>query len=216
MQTGTHPLEELEAALLRVAISPLPGLLDQLAEDRRGLVRAAKRILPADQDVELLLVIDQFEELFTLCADEHIRAHVIDNLLSAATDPRSRVRIILALRADFYDRPLLYPRLAELVRSYTEVVVPLTPQEVERALAGPAERVGLVLEPGLVNTIVNDVGQQPGTLPLLQYTLTELFEQREDLTLTLDAYHASGGISGALARRADDLYDSLDRDGQPA
>src|SRR5258707_15347662 len=168
----TPPPEELEGALLRVAVPSLPGLLDQLAEDRRGLVRAAKRVLPPDQNVELLLVIDQFEELFTLLPDENIRTHFIDNILSAVTDPRSRVRVIVTLRADFYDKPLLYPRLAELVRSNTEVVVPLTSQELERAVAGPAERIGLQFEPGLVATIINDVGAQPGALPLLQYALT--------------------------------------------
>lgn len=216
MLPGTHPLEELEAALLRIASSAQSGLLSQLSEDRRGLVRAVKRLLPADSATELVLVIDQFEELFTLLEDETIRTHFIDNLLSAANDPRSRIRIVLTLRADFYDRPLLYSHLAELVRSYTEVVVPLTTEELERAIAGPAERIGLTLEPGLVATMINDGGEQPRTLPLLQYALTELFERRQAVMLTLDAYRASGGISGALARRADELYDDLEPDGQAA
>ena len=216
MVPGTHPFEELEAALLRVAVRPLPGVLEQLAEDRRGLVRAAKRVLPADQDVELFLVIDQFEELFTLVTDESVRTHFIDNILSSVTDPRSRVRVVITLRADFYDRPLIYPRLAELMRSLTEVVVPLSRHELERAIAGPAERIGLRLEAGLLDTVINDVGEQPGTLPLLQYALTELFERREELTLTLDAYHVSGGISGALARRADELYEELETQEQIA
>ncbi len=122
-----------------------------------------------------MLVIDQFEELFTLLNDEKIRAHFIDNLLSAVTDPQSRVRLILTLRADFYDKPLLYPHLAELMCSHTEIVVPLTANELERAIVGPAERAGLLLETGLVTTIVHDIGEQPGMLPLLQYMLTELW-----------------------------------------
>ena len=214
MMPGNHPLEELEAALLRIAVNPIPGLLNQLREDRRGLVRAAKRILPVDPSTELFLVIDQFEELFVLVDDEEMRAHFINNLLSAASDPRGRVRIILTLRADFYDRPLLYPRLAELVRSNTEVVVPLSPRELEQAIVAPVERAGVQLETGLTATIINDVGEQPGMLPLLQYAMTELFERREDLTLTLDAYHATGGVSGALTRRADDVYRHLDAAGQ--
>lgn len=216
MLPGTHPFEELEAALLRVAVSPLPSLIEQLREDRRGLVRAAKRVLPSDPSTELILVIDQFEELFTLVDDEDARVHFIDNLLSAATDPRGRMRIILTLRADFYDRPLLYPRLAELVRSQTELVLPLSARELEQAIVGPAERVGVQLEDGLVSTIINDVGAQPGTLPLLQFALTELFEQREGRVLTMDAYKANGGVAGALARRADELFNSLDTDGQRA
>jgi hypothetical protein len=206
----------LEAALLRVAVSPLPGLIEQLREDRRGLVRAAKRVLPSDPSTELILVIDQFEELFTLVDDEAARVHFIDNLLSAATDPRGRMRIILTLRADFYDRPLLYPRLAELVRSHTELVLPLNARELEQAIVGPAEGVGIQMEDGLVSTIINDVGAQPGTLPLLQFALTELFEQREGRVLTLDAYKANGGVMGALARRADELFGNLDTEGQTA
>lgn len=210
MLPGTHPLEELEAALLRIAVNPLPALLDQLRDDRRGLVRAAKRILPPDPKTELFLIIDQFEEVFTLVEDEATRMHFIDNLLSAASDPRGRVRIILTLRADFYDRPLLYPRLAEFVRSHTEIVLPLNARDMEQAIVAPVERVGARLEAGLLSTIISDVGEQPGALPLLQYALTELFERREGLMLTLDAYRATGGVLGALARRADDIYAGLD------
>src|SRR5262249_52631070 len=119
-------------------------------------------------------------------------------------------------RADFYDRPLLYPRLAELVRSHTEVILPLNARELEQAIIAPAERVGVKLEDGLLATIVNDISQQPGALPLLQYALTELFERREGVMLTHAGYQASGGVSGALARRADDLYNGLNNTGQAA
>ena len=163
-----------------------------------------------------MLVIDQFEELFTLVSDETLRTHFIDNLLTAITDPRGRVRVVLTLRADFYDRPLLYPRLAELVRSHTEIIVPLSASELERAIVGPAEKVGLTFELGLVATILKDVGEQPGTLPLLEYALFELYERRQDRLLTLAAYRELGGISGALARRADELFESLDEAGQNA
>ena len=216
MLPGAHPFEELEAALLRVAVNPLPGILDQLSQDRRGLVRAVKRTLPSDVGVELVLVIDQFEELFTLVSDEALRVQFIDNLLSAVTDPRGRVRVVLTLRADFYDRPLLYPRLAELVRSHTEVIVPLNATEMERAIVGPAEQVGLAFEAGLVATMLKDVGEQPGTLPLLEYALSELYDRRQDRLLTLSAYHELGGISGALAQSADELYEALDQTEQGA
>ncbi len=214
MMPGSRPLEELEAALLRVAVGPLPSLLSQLSEDRRGLVRAVRHILPSDQDSELLLLIDQFEELFSLVSDPAVRNHFIDNLLSAVTDPRSRIRIVLTLRADYFDRPLVYPRLAELMHSHTEIVLPLTSAELERAIVGPAERRGLDIETGLVTALVRESEAQPGTLPLLQYTLTELFEQRTGLTLSRAAYEAVGGITGALARRAEELYGEMDGDGQ--
>jgi hypothetical protein len=113
-------------------------------------------------------------------------------------------------RGDFYDRPLMYAGIDELIRERTEVVLPLTPEEMEQAIIGPAARVGLSFEPGLVTAIVKDVGEQPGTLPLLQYALTELFERRQGRVLTLSEYQASGGVLGALARRADSIYDGLD------
>jgi serine/threonine protein kinase/WD40 repeat protein len=216
MLPGTHPLEELEAALLRVAIHPIPDLMEQLRDDRRGLVRAAKRLLPNEANTELILVIDQFEELFTLTEDDAARQHFINNLLAAAADPRGRIRIIVTLRADFYDKPLMFPRLAELMRANTEIVVPLNARELEQAILAPAERVGLRLQDGLTATIIGDVSEQPGMLPLLQYALTELYERREGVTLTVDAYNAIGGVTGALARRADDLYASLDEVQQAA
>jgi WD40 repeat protein len=216
MLPGTHPLEEVEAALLRVAVNPPESLLPQLREDERGLLRAVRRILPADDRTELVLVIDQFEELFTLCSDETVRGHLLDSLVTAVLEPRSRLRVIITLRADFTDRPLQYVDFGELVRQRTEFVLPLTPDEMEEVITKPAERVGLTMESGLPETIIQDVGDQPGTLPLLQYTLTELFERRAGRMLTLGAYQASGGVRGALASRADKLYANLDEAGQQA
>ncbi len=124
MIPGTHPLEELEAALLRIAVNPPTSLLEQLEKDDRGLVRALKRVLPQDES-ELLLVIDQFEELYTLVEDDQRRTHFINSLLAALTDRGSRLRVVVTLRADFYDRPLTTPGLAELMRSCMEIVPPL-------------------------------------------------------------------------------------------
>lgn len=215
MVPGIEPLEELEAALLRIAVNPPESLLVQLRQDMRGLVRALKRVLP-DDDTELVLVIDQFEEMFTLIDDERVRAHFIDSLITAVSEPRSRIRVIITLRADFYDRPLNYVRFGELIRKRTEIVLPLSPEELERAITGPASRVGIQLEQGLVTAIVADVAEQPGALPLLQYALTELFERRSGFTLTMQAYHEIGGTMGALARRADELYDGLGEEGEEA
>ena len=208
MVPGTHPMEEIEVALLRVAVNPPESLLALLNEDTRGLTRAIKRLVPGDQ--ELLLFIDQFEEVFTLVDDEAERAHFLGSLLEAAADSRSRVRILITLRADFYDRPLLYPAFGELVRQSTEVVLPLNAEELEQAISNPAARVGLVLEPGLVAAIIGDIGEQPGALPLLQYALSELYERRTGRVLTSAAYSDSGRVIGALARRADELYEALD------
>jgi hypothetical protein len=172
--------------------------------------------LPADDGVELVLVLDQFEELFTLVEDQAARTHLMDSLLAAATDERSRVRVIVTLRADFYDRPLMHPGFGELIRVGAELVLPLTPDELEQAIVRPAERAGLAWEPGLIAEIVRDVGAQPGALPLLQYALTELFEHRAGRVLTRDAYEAGGGVAGALVRRAAELYAGLDQSSQAA
>jgi WD40 repeat protein/transcriptional regulator with XRE-family HTH domain len=206
---GTHPFEELEAALLRVAANPPPSLMEQLRAGERGLARAVKRVLPGDDNSELLLVVDQFEELFTLVPDEHERAAFINSLFSAVTDSRGRLRVVITLRADFYDRPLLYLPATELLNRRSELVGPLSSDETYRAITGPAQRVGLELESDLIATIMQDIAEQPGVLPLLQYTLTELYERRVGRLMTLAAYQASGGVFGSLARRAESLYTGL-------
>jgi WD40 repeat protein len=165
---------------------------------------------------QLLLVIDQFEELFTLVTAEADRVHFINLLLAALAEPYSRLWLVLTLRADFYDRPLQYVELGELLRQRTEVVLPLTPAELEQAITRPAASVGVACEPALLTAITAEVNEQPGALPLVQYALTELFERRNGRTLTLAAYQASGGVTGALARRADEIYDSLSATGQAA
>jgi WD40 repeat protein/serine/threonine protein kinase len=216
MVPGTHPLEELEAALLRVAVKPPESLMNTLREDERGLVRAVKWALPGDDTTELLLVIDQFEEVFTMVEDESVRTHFLASLLAASSDSRSRIRIVVTMRADFYDRPLLYPDFGNLIKQTTELVLPLAHDELQQAIVGPAERVGLALEPGLVAAIVSDVSAQPGALPLLQYSLSELYERRQGRVLTLEAYQNSGRVLGALARRADELYEGLSEESQQA
>ncbi|MCA9937413.1 MAG: protein kinase, partial [Anaerolineales bacterium] len=210
---GPYPWEELEAALLRLSVNPPPSLIEQLQQDERGLLRAIKRVLPPDEG-ELLLVIDQFEELFILPKTTESPTRFLNSLRLALEEPNSRLRLVITLRADFYDRPLLDPGFGELMRQGTEIILPMSAEELQRAICGPAERVGLTLEPTLVTTIIADVREQRGTLPLLQYALTELFEHRQDHLLTSAAYQTIGGVAGALTRRADELYDGLGKDAQ--
>ncbi len=212
MMPGAHPLEELEAALLRVAVNPPASLIEQFQKDHRGLIRAVRRSLPVDPAVELVLVIDQFEELFTLLQDEAERVSFLGLLVAAILDENSRVRVILTMRADFIDRPLGYMDFADLIHQRMELVLPLTLDELESAITSPAERVGLQLEAGLVAAILHDLGDQPGTLPLLQYALTEMFEKRVDNVLTKSAYQEIGGVLGALGRRAEEVFTALDAD----
>jgi WD40 repeat protein/class 3 adenylate cyclase len=226
MIPGAQPLHALATALAAATEQAPATLLSALQADEYGLLHSAQHLLapPADPEAEslnlpwseakgpksaLLLVIDQFEEVFTLVADEPARVHFLESLHRAVTTPHSPVRIIVTLRADFYDRPLLYPHLGELVRRRTEVVLPLTPDELSRAVSSPAARAGVTVEGPLVAAMLHDVAEQPGALPLLEYALTELFERRVGPRLTVVAYRASGGVQGALARRADTLYGDL-------
>ena len=213
MIPGTHPLEKLETALIRVAANQAHNLNDQLARDDRGLLRVADIILPGN-DTELVLIVDQFEEVFTLVEDESRRQHFLDLLYAAAKDPRSRVRVIITLRADYYDRPLFYPEFGDLIRKSMETVLPLSAQGLERAIRGPAERVAVTFEQGLVEQIVSEMNYQTGALPLLQYALTELFDRREGRLLTHAAYQEIGGAVGALANRAAEIYQSLTDEGK--
>ncbi len=211
MLPGAHPLDELEIALMKVAANQAGNLHEHLLRDNRGLLRTASLILP-DDGSDLVLVIDQFEEVFTLVDQESERVMFLNLLYAAVTESRSRVRIVVTLRADFYDRPLNYSDFGELVHSRLETIMPLSADELESAIARPANRVGVSFEPGLVSSIVADVNYQPGALPLLQYALTELFERRQGRVLPREGYHAIGGTVGALARRADELYLNLHND----
>ncbi len=210
MIPGSDPYNELADALLRVAVNPPPDLPAALLEGDRALVEIVNAVLP-DADSDLVILIDQFEEVFTVCPDELRRAAFLRALQTAAHDPASRLRIVITIRADFYDRPLQYPLFGDLLRRTTEIILPLHGEALAMAITAPALRAGLTLESGLTETILSSVQAQPGTLPLMQYALTELFERRTGTRLTLAAYQASGGVAGALARRADELYEALDQ-----
>ena len=214
MLPGRYPFEELAAALLRVAVAHPGGLVEELARDDVGIRRVVKHVLPPES--ELLLVVDQFEELFTLTSDEETRRGFLAGLSQLAADSRSRVRVVVTLRADFLDQPLRYAELGELVRAGMVAVTVPSDDDLVAAIERPAAGAGVRFAPGLVSSILADVRDQPGALPLLQYALTELFATRTSDLLTLEAYVATGGVVGALGRRAEALYESLDRSGQAA
>jgi WD40 repeat protein/serine/threonine protein kinase len=206
---GSHPLQSLEAGLLSIASQPLRGLSRQFDSDPAALLKALREI-----GGTMLLVIDQFEEVFTLTDSERERSQFLELLRTALIAADSPLRLVITLRADFTDRPLHYVEFGALMGQRTEFVLPLSAGELERAIAEPARRVGLHVDPKLIATIVQDVQGAPGALPLLQYALTEAFDRRTGQTITLGAYEASGGVYGALARRAQEVYDALDADRQ--
>ena len=206
MQPGADPFHELESALRAVTVGTPEDLATRLHNDDLGIHEAIRRSLPGE-GWELFLLIDQFEELFAMSAEPD-RTRFVAGLVAAVTHPRSQLRVMATLRADYYDRPLLHNELGELMRTRTETVLPLTSSELEEAITRPSDRAGVSLEPGLVGEILGDVSGQPGGLPLVQYALTELFERSGD-TMTIEDYRAIGGVSGALGQRADAVLEVL-------
>ena len=157
----------------------------------------------------LLVFIDQFEEIFTLAQGEFARTAFLTELNNTVADSAGRVWIVVTLRADFYDRPLLYPSISKLFAENTVAVGPMSLEELRRAVVAPAEKVGLHLEADLVSLIQQDVIEQPGALPLMEYALTELFERKQGRLLTLQAYEESGGVRQAISARAEAIFSEL-------
>jgi len=215
MVPGAHPMAELEAALLRSTLDAPNSLDAQLADPELGLLRAALRLLPDDTS-RMVLVIDQFEELFSLVADEGERQRFLASLVAAVDDPQGRVLTVLTLRADAYHRPLAYGAFAERLGPGVVNVLPLTTDELEEAAVEPASRRGVTCEPALLAELLSDVLGEPGALPIFQYALTELFDRREDDRLSVASYRAMGGAHAVLSRRADDLYHSMTLEEQDA
>ena len=213
MVPGTRPFAELEAAMLRSSLDVPESLGELMAGSPDGALRAALRVLA--EDSRFLLVIDQFEELFTL-SDPDERDRFITNLVPLIQDAHGRVSVVLALRAGFYERPLEYPELAVHIGRGVVNVSPPAPDELEEAAQKPAEAAGVFLAPSLMAALLTDVVGRPGSLPLFQYTLTELFDRRSDDVLTLDSYRQIQGLHGVLTRKADDLFAELNPEEQAA
>ncbi len=215
MVPGAHPFTELEAALVRARLDGPDRIPKQPDEDDTAILGACLRVLP-DDNARLLLVIDQFEELFTLVEDGDEQQRFLAALLVAIDDPHGRIAVVLTLRADFYDRPLLHPGFGPRLGEALVNVAPLTSQELEEAASQPAAIAGVRLEPPLLARLVADVADQPGALPMFQYTLTELHERRSGDVLLESAYDDMGGLRGAITNRAEELYAALMPDEQAA
>ncbi|MDX3571737.1 helix-turn-helix domain-containing protein, partial [Streptomyces sp. ID05-47C] len=154
------------------------------------------------------VVVDQFEEVFTLCRDRAERARFID-LLLAARDPGNRLRVLLIVRADFYARCAEHRALADALSGAGMLLGPMTADELREAVVRPAQAAGLLVERELTARIVEDVLDQPGALPMLSHALLETWRRRKGRMLTLAGYEAAGGVRGAIAATADQVYDAL-------
>ena len=162
----------------------------------------------------LVILVDQFEEVFTLCRKEELREALIRNLLYAAKVAQGQTLVILTMRADFYAKCAANAELAAAFSDHHVLVGPMTEDELRRAIERPTQLVGCELEAGLVDLLVQDVRHQPGALPLLQHALLELWNKREGRRLTVKAYQEIGKLEGALQRRADATLKAFSEDEQ--
>ena len=126
------------------------------------------------------------------------------------------VRVIVTVRADWFDRPLNEPAFGPLVAQSTFGVIPMSAAELHEAISEPAERIGVRFEAGLVGRLVAEALDQPGSLPLLQFALADLFDRRAGATIGTIGYEEMGGLAGAVAHHADTLYDSCSDEDQAA
>lgn len=215
MIPGSRPFTELEAALLRSSLDAPDGLTELFDHPDDGLLLAGLRLVP-EESGRLLLIIDQFEELFTMVQSKETRDRFIRSLEVALEDAHRRICVVIALRADFYHAPLEYPVFGEMLGESIVNAVPLLPDELEAAAESPAAMARVQFEPRLLAQLIADVAGQGGALPHFQYALTELFDRRRGAVLTLDAYYEMGGVSGAVTQRAEDVYQTLDNQQQAA
>ncbi|MBD9727810.1 PD40 domain-containing protein [Streptomyces sp. ID-01-6.2a] len=154
---------------------------------------------------DTLVVVDQFEEVFTLCHDAAERARFIDLLLTAR-EPASGLRVLLAVRADFYGRCAEHRALAEALGDANLLAGPMSPAELREVVVKPAAAAGLTVERALTTRLVEDITDAPGGLPLLSHVLLETWRRRRGKTLTLAGYEAAGGLDGAIAKTAEDVH----------
>ena len=209
---GAHPLESLALALAeQLPDKSLLTIRQVLEEDSaRGLHQLATA-LTQRQGTKLLLCVDQFEELFTQTSTQEERQQFLELLVTAVTEPRGTVIVVLTLRADFYDRVLSSSVLGPLIEQYQCAVLPMDVHELRMVIEQPAclADVQLTFEGDLVGDLLFEMQGQAGALPLLQFTLDQLFQRRRGHQLTLEAYHEIGGVKGALVRQAESTFASL-------
>ena len=214
MTPGVHPLEELAVRIATErGVSPGSVLEDLRREPHNFCLAVRQLLLDHSPDARVVLIVDQAEEIFTLCHDETERRCFIELLAHAAEEDAQTV-VVLSLRADFYGHCAAFPSLASLVQDHQALVGPMREDEIRRAIELPAGKAGLKLEQGLVSRILDDLGGEPGSLPLLSHALLETWSRREDSTMSVQAYVESGGVRGAIARTADAVYEQLDPEQQ--
>ncbi|WDT52595.1 nSTAND1 domain-containing NTPase [Streptomyces sp. G7(2002)] len=207
-----------KSSLLRAGLVPGLRSTDGAAHQTPAAVRILtpgahpmahpKRLEPAAGPGETWLLVDQFEELFTVCSDDTERGAFLERLL-AARDETSRLRVVLAVRADFFGHCAAHRNLAAALKDTAVLVGPMDKDQLRAAIVRPAVSRGLIVERDLTARIIEDVGDEPGALPLMSHALMETWRRRRGRTLTTQAYEAAGALHGSIARTAEDAYHQL-------
>ncbi len=215
MVPGKHPIEALGLTLApHFPDRSFTSIREDLEDDAtRGLHVLAMQ-LAKQLGSKVVLLVDQFEELFTQTEFEDERRRFIDLLLTAVSEPRGSLIVLLTLRADFSDRPMHYPDLGRLIEHQRRAVFPMEIEDLRATIEQPAvlPDVGLTFEGNLVGDLLFEMQGQIGALPLLQFTLDQMFERHSDHRLTLSAYREIGGVKGALSQHAEKTYAALPSD----
>lgn len=203
-----HPLESLGGTLTQEGESDkaTTTLMDDMAQDSRGLQTFAERRWGLKRGSRLLLVVDQFEELFALCRSEEERTSFVGNLLTASSEVKGPVLVVIALRADFYAHCAVYAQLREALAKEQQYIGAMNDHELRRAIEESAQRGRWEFELGLVDVLLHDVGHEPGALPLLSHALLETWQRRRGRTMTLSGYASSHGVRGAIAETAEAVF----------
>ncbi len=214
---GSDPFHALALALVPLyttnlneteRIAQARQLANYLRDDDIPLTDVVAQIQQNYPSERVLVIADQFEELYTLCPDETIRRNFLDKL---TTSPFERVGMVLVLRmrADFLGNALSYRPFADVLQNTDLKLGPMNREELTEVIEKPAQKLGVTLEAGLVKRILDDVESEPGNLPLLEFALTELWQRRQGKELTHLAYTEIGQVQGALARHANEEYHKL-------
>jgi WD40 repeat protein len=213
---GPHPLHELALKIAALAKSgDLVGsareMLNSLESDERSLhLRVGLSLAGHPRESRYFFLIDQFEELFTLCRSQDERLKFIENIRYATTLAGGQTTVVLAMRADFLARAAESDGLAEMISGRDFVINSMDEVGLRQAIEEPARLVGFTFETGLVERIIKDIGREPGALPLLEHALLQLFERADDnRMMTQGSYDKIGGVQGAIAKRADEIFGAL-------
>src|SRR6266536_2744630 len=212
---GLHPIESLTLALSeKLHDKGLKTIREDLEDDPARGLHLYATALAKPQGTKVVLFVDQFEELFTLTTSEDERRQFVDLLINAITEPGGPVVLILTLRVDFSDRPMQYPELYRLIDAHHSSVLPMEIYDLRGTIEQPAALpdVQLTFEGDLVGDLLFEIRGQTGALPLLQFTLDQLFQRRSGHQLSLQSYREIGGVKGALSQHAEGTYQELPSD----